>query len=91
MQAGAGKQFDELRQVYRSAAVITRAGFPNICAQPVTAGAGQAALVSDVYQEWLVGSPPAQAQEAGVLFENADNPGNPMVQAILRTLSGDAS
>jgi hypothetical protein len=47
--------------------------------------------VSDVYQEWLVGSPPAAAQEAGVLFENAGNPGNPMVQAILRTLSGVAS
>jgi hypothetical protein len=74
-----------------SAAVITRAGFPDICAQPVSAGAGQAALVSDVYQEWLVGSPPAAAQEAGVLFENAGNPGNPMVQAILRTLSGVAS
>jgi hypothetical protein len=74
-----------------SAAVITRAGFPDICAQPVSAGTGQAALVSDVYQEWLVGSPPAAAQEASVLFENADNPGNPMVQAILRTLSGIAS
>jgi hypothetical protein len=71
-----------------SAALISRAGYPDICAQPVTIGSGQAALVSDVYQEWLVGSPPAQAQEASVLFENANNPGNPMVQAILRTLTG---
>jgi hypothetical protein len=71
-----------------SAALISRSGYPNICAQPVTIGTGQAALVSDVYQEWLVGSPPAQAQEASVLFENANNPGNPMVQAILRTLTG---
>jgi hypothetical protein len=74
-----------------SAAVITRAGFPNVCAQPVTSGTGEAALVSDVYQEWLVGSPPAAAQEASVLFENANNPGNPMVQAILKTLSGTVS
>ena len=70
-----------------SAAIISRAGFPDICAQPVTSTAGQAALVSDVYQQWLVGSPPVAAQEAGVLFENANNPGNPMVQAILKTLS----
>jgi hypothetical protein len=74
-----------------SAALISRAGYPNICAQPVTIGTGQAALVSDVYQEWLVGAPSAQAQEASVLFENANNPGNPMVQAILRTLSGATS
>jgi len=69
-----------------SAAVIARAGFPDICAQPVSSGTGQAALVSDIYGQWLLGSPPAAAQEAGVLFENANNPGNPMVQAILRTL-----
>jgi hypothetical protein len=70
-----------------SAAVITRAGYPNICAQPVTSAAGEAALVGDVYQQWLVGSPPAAAQDAAVLFENANNPGNPQVQAILKSLS----
>jgi hypothetical protein len=69
-----------------SSAVIARAGFPDICAQPISSGTGQAALVSDIYEQWLVGSPPAAAQEASVLFENANNPGNPMVQAILRTL-----
>ena len=69
-----------------SPAVIARAGFPDICAQPITSGTGQAALVSDIYGQWLVGSPPAAAQEASVLFENANDPGNPMVQAILRTL-----
>jgi hypothetical protein len=71
-----------------SAAVIARAGFPDICAQPVTVGTGQAALVSDIYEQWLLGSPPAAAQEASLLFENANNPGNPMVQAILKTLPG---
>jgi hypothetical protein len=69
-----------------SSAVIARAGFPDMCAQPISSGTGQAALVSDIYGQWLLGSPPAAAQEASVLFENASNPGNPMVQAILRTL-----
>ena len=69
-----------------SSAVIARAGFPDICAQPVSSGTGQAALVSDIYQQWLLGSPSAAAEEASVLFENASNPGNPMVQAILKTL-----
>jgi hypothetical protein len=69
-----------------SSAVVARAGFPDICAQPISSGTGQAALVSDIYEQWLLGSPPAAAQEASVLFENANDPGNPMVQAILRTL-----
>jgi hypothetical protein len=69
-----------------SSAVIARAGFPDICAQPVSSGSGQAALVADIYEQWLLGSPIAAAQDAGVLFENANNPGNPTVQAILKTL-----
>jgi hypothetical protein len=71
-----------------SAAVVTRAGYPDICAQPVTSPAGQAALVADVYQQWLVGSPPGAAQDASVLFQNANNPGNPEVQLILKNLFG---
>ena len=73
-----------------SSALLARAGFPNVCAQPVTAGAGQAALVADVYQQWLLGAPSTAAQAASVLFENASNPGNPMVQAILKTLPGSS-
>jgi len=69
-----------------SSAVIARAGFPDLCAEPISSGTGQAALVSDIYEQWLLGSSPAAAQEASVLFENANNPGNPMVQAILRIL-----
>jgi hypothetical protein len=71
-----------------SAAVITRAGFPNICAEPVTSAAGEAALVADVYQQWLVGSSAVTAEEASVLFQNSNDPGNPEVQAILKSLSG---
>jgi hypothetical protein len=71
-----------------SAAVITRAGYPDICASPVTSLAGQAALVADVYQQWFVGASPTVAQEASVLFQNSNDPGNPQVQAILKSLFG---
>jgi len=67
-----------------SAALHSRAGFPSLCARPVSTSAGQAALVADVYQKWVVGAPPAAAEDAAVLFENANNPGDPQVQAILR-------
>ena len=70
-----------------SAAVTSRNGFPGLCARPVTS-AGRAALVADVYQKWVVGAAPSEAQAAAVLFENADNPGDPHVQAILKHVPG---
>jgi hypothetical protein len=69
-----------------SPALVTKQGFPALCAQPVSSLAGQAALVSDVFQQWMVGTPGQVATEAGVLFQNADNPGDPRVQAILNSL-----
>jgi len=69
-----------------SSALITRQGFPAVCALPVSTPAGQAALVSDVFSQWMVGAPAQFATEAGVLFQNADNPGDPRVQSILNTL-----
>jgi hypothetical protein len=69
-----------------SSAVISRAGFPDVCAQPVTSLAGQAALVADAYREWVVGATIAAANNVATLFENASNPGNAQVQAILQTL-----
>jgi hypothetical protein len=69
-----------------SAAVTARKGFPALCAKPVTSPAGQAALVADVFQKWVVGATPQAAQNAAVLFLNAQDPGNPRVQAILRHL-----
>ena len=69
-----------------SSALITRQGFPAECALPVSTPAGQAALVSDVFSQWMVGAPAQFATEAGVLFQNADNPGDPRVQSILNTL-----
>jgi hypothetical protein len=34
----------------------------------------------------MPGASPVAAQNASVLFENAGNPGDPQVQAILKTL-----
>ena len=69
-----------------SPTIISRAGFPSLCASPVTSPEGQAALVADVYQQWMPGATPVAAQNASVLFENAGDPGDPQVQAILKTL-----
>ena len=69
-----------------SAALTARAGFPSLCARSIASQAGQAALVADVYQKWIVGAVPAAAQNAAVLFANSGSPGNPQVQAILRHL-----
>jgi hypothetical protein len=74
-----------------SAAVITRAGYPDICANQVTSPSGQAALVADVFQQWSVGASPTFAEDASVLFENANNPGNAQVQVVLRSLFGPAA
>jgi hypothetical protein len=69
-----------------SAKLATRAGYPAACASPVTGASGQAALVSDVFQQWMDGTPSRIASEAGVLFGNADNPGSAQVRAILASL-----
>jgi hypothetical protein len=69
-----------------SAKLVTRSGYPARCAAPVSGGAGQAALVSDVFEQWMGGTPSRIAQQAGLLFQNADNPGNAQVQAILNSL-----
>ena len=70
-----------------SAALTSRQGFPSVCARPVASPAGQAALVADVYQKWVVGAAPRDAADAAVLFANAQNPGDPQVQVILNRLS----
>jgi hypothetical protein len=71
-----------------SSVLDSRRGFPPVCARPVTAPAGQAALVADIFQKWIVGASPRAAQDAALLFQNATNPGDPQVQAILRHLPG---
>lgn len=69
-----------------SAAVTAHRNFPSVCSRPVTSSAGQAALVADIYRKWVIGATTTAAQDAAVLFANANNPGAPEVQAILRHL-----
>jgi hypothetical protein len=71
-----------------SPALRSRAGYPSLCAAPISSPAGQAALVADVYDRWMVGAAPQAAQNAGTLFEYANDPGAPQVQAILQHLPG---
>jgi hypothetical protein len=70
-----------------SAELTTRAGFPSVCAKPISTSQQEGALVADVYKKWAVGATAQQAGAAEVLFENAGHPGNPQVQAILKDLS----
>ena len=70
-----------------SGAVTSRAGYPAQCAKPISSEAGQGNLVADVFRKWMVGAPPSAAENAAVLFENADNPGDQRVRAILRSLN----
>jgi hypothetical protein len=69
-----------------SAKLATRPGYPAACASPVTSASGQAALVSDVFQQWMDGTPSRIASEAGVLFGSAGNPGSQQARAILASL-----
>jgi hypothetical protein len=69
-----------------SSAIVSHPGFPSLCASPVTSLQGQAALVADVYKQWMPGASAVAAQNASVLFQNAGNPGDPQVQAILKNL-----
>jgi hypothetical protein len=70
-----------------SGAVTSRDGFPALCAKPITSEAGQGYLVADVFRKWVVGARPGAAQDAAVLFQNAHDPGDPQVRAILRSLT----
>jgi hypothetical protein len=87
VQAGLESKSANCLRYTGSAAMTRRPGFPAHCARPVTTTAGQAALVADIYQKWMVGAGPRAAQNAAVLFTNAENPGDPHVQAILKQLS----
>jgi hypothetical protein len=88
VQAGLESNPSNCARYTGSSAMISRAGFPDVCAAPIDSLSGQAALVGDVYQEWMVGATAVAANNVSVLFENANNPGNSQVQAILKTLPG---
>jgi len=73
-----------------SPALVIRAGYPAQCKAPLTA-TGTASLVSDVFERWMTGAPAKTASDAGVLFENAGDPGSPQVQAILARLPANGN
>jgi hypothetical protein len=89
VQSGLESNSANCRRYTGSGVVTTRQGFPGLCARPVSGPRGQASLVADVYRKWIVGASAAQAHDAAVLFSNADNPGDPQVQAILRRLGNE--
>jgi hypothetical protein len=86
VQPGLESKPDNCARYTGSAAIISHAGFPSLCASPVTSREGRAALVADVYKQWMPGASPVAAQNASVLFQNAGNPGDPQVQQILKSL-----
>ena len=86
VQPGLESRARNCRRYTGSPEVTKRQGMPGICAQPVSTMAGQAALVADVFRKWVVGADPHTARDAAVLFEHANDPGNPEVQSILRRL-----
>jgi len=86
VQPGLESNPDNCVKYTGSSAVVSHPGFPSQCAQPVTSTTGQAALVVDTYRQWVVGATATAAYDVGVLFSNANNPGNPQVQTILKSL-----
>ena len=88
VQAGLESDPGNCARYTGSSAVVANPGFPSLCAQPVATGTGQAALVADAYKQWVVGATAAAAYDVGVLFANANDPGNAQVQAILKGLPG---
>jgi hypothetical protein len=88
VQAGLESSAANCQRYTGSSALRTRSGYPAACAGQVTSASGQAALVSDVFRDWMVGAPAQLASDAGVLFVNSSNPGNPQVQQILNSLPG---
>ena len=86
VQPGLESNPDNCVKYTGSSAIVSHAGFPSQCAEPVTSTTGQAALVADTYRQWVVGATAAAAFDVGVLFSNASNPGNPQVQTILKSL-----
>lgn len=86
VQPGLESKASNCRRYTGSPEVTRRQGMPGICAQPVSTVSGQASLVTDVFRKWVVGADPQTARDAAVLFEHANDPGNPEVQSILRRL-----
>ena len=60
-----------------SSRLVTRSGYPARCAQPVTSGTGEAALVSDAFQQWMGGTPSTIARPGGGAVRERGQPRRP--------------
>ena len=87
VQGGLESSAANCRRYTGSGQLLSRPGYPALCARPLTA-AGSQALVTDIFRQWMTGTPAQTATNAGVLFANADDPGNAQVQKILSMLPG---
>lgn len=87
VQGGLESKASNCERYTGSTALTKKAGYPALCARPLTA-AGKTALVADAFRQWMPGAPGPTAAEAGVLFAHANDPGNPQVRKILASLPG---
>ena len=90
VQGGLESSAANCRRYTGSGQLLSRPGYPALCAAPLTAGGGQA-LVTDIFRQWMTGTAAQTATDAGVLFANAGNPGNAQVQKILAGLPGSGA
>lgn len=90
VQAGLESKASNCQRYTGSAALTKKAGYPALCAKPLTAK-GEQALVSDVFRQWMTGAPAQTAADAGTLFANSGDPSSPQVKKILASLPGSAS
>jgi hypothetical protein len=87
VQGGLESSAANCRRYTGSGQLLSRPGYPALCAAPLTAAGGQA-LVTDIFRQWMTGTAAQTATDAGVLFANAGNPGSAQVQKILASLPG---
>jgi hypothetical protein len=87
VQAGLEGQASNCQRYTGSTRLTRRAGYPAVCAEPLTAD-GEQALVSDVFRQWMTGAPAKTATDAGELFAHAADPGAAQAQAIMSSLPG---
>ncbi|MBO0805964.1 MAG: hypothetical protein J2P25_23200 [Nocardiopsaceae bacterium] len=89
VQSGLESSASNCRRYTGSAELTRRAGYPALCARPLSAH-GKQALVSDAFRKWMTGAPAQTATDAGILFAHSADPANPQVRKILNSLPGSS-
>ncbi|MCL2586295.1 MAG: hypothetical protein FWE35_28005 [Streptosporangiales bacterium] len=90
VQAGLEGKASNCQRYTGSAALTKKAGYPALCARPLTAK-GKQALVTDAFRQWMTGAPRQTAADAGTLFASSGDPSSPKVKKILASLPGSGS